>query len=74
MLVAVVVPNEEFTNKWAYLNGHIAPFSKLCSLDQLKTYVLSELKSTAQRNKVTVTSIFYIQFYVINTVKMKKEA
>ncbi|XP_057428087.1 long chain acyl-CoA synthetase 1-like [Lotus japonicus] len=52
MLVAVVVPNEEFTNKWAYLNGHIAPFSQLCSLDQLKTYVLSELKSTAQRNKL----------------------
>ncbi|OIW13006.1 hypothetical protein TanjilG_15455 [Lupinus angustifolius] len=52
MLVAVVVPNEEITNKWAYSNGHITPFSKLCSLDQLKKYVLSELKSTAERNKL----------------------
>lgn len=53
MLIAVVVPNEEFTNKWAYSKGHIASFSELCSLDQLKNYVLSELKSTAERNKVT---------------------
>ncbi|KAK7344362.1 hypothetical protein VNO77_13882 [Canavalia gladiata] len=52
MLVAVVVPNEEITNKWAYSNGHIASFSKLCSLDQLNKYVLSELKSTAERNKL----------------------
>ncbi|KAF1880349.1 hypothetical protein Lal_00048986 [Lupinus albus] len=52
MLIAVVVPNQDITNKWAYSNGHIAPFSKLCSLDQLKKYVLSELKSTAERNKL----------------------
>ncbi|KAH1227149.1 Long chain acyl-CoA synthetase 1 [Glycine max] len=52
MLVAVVVPNEEFANKWAYSNGHIASFPKLCSLDQLKKYVLSELKLTAERNKL----------------------
>lgn len=53
ILVAVVVPNEDVTNKWAYTNGHIASFSNLCALDQLKKYVLSELKSTAVRNKVT---------------------
>lgn len=53
ILVAVVVPNEDVANKWAYANGHISSFSKLCSLDQLKRYVLSELKSTAVRNKVT---------------------
>ncbi|CAL0316504.1 unnamed protein product [Lupinus luteus] len=52
MLIAVVVPNEEITNKWAYSNGHIVSFSKLCSLHQLKKYVLSELKSTAERNKL----------------------
>ncbi|KAK7278157.1 hypothetical protein RJT34_23182 [Clitoria ternatea] len=52
MLVAVVVPNEEVTNKWAYSNGHIAAFSQLCSLDQLKKYVLSELKSTGERNQL----------------------
>ncbi|KAJ1412548.1 Tetratricopeptide-like helical domain superfamily [Sesbania bispinosa] len=51
-LVAVVVPNKEITKKWAYSNGHIAPFSELCSLDQLKKYVLSELKLTAERNKL----------------------
>ncbi|KHN14145.1 Long chain acyl-CoA synthetase 1 [Glycine soja] len=51
-LVAVVVPNEEITKKWAFSNGHIAPFSKLCSLDQLKKHVLSELKVTAERNKL----------------------
>ena len=53
-LVAVVVPNEEITKKWAFSNGHIAPFSKLCSLDQLKKHVLSELKVTAERNKVNI--------------------
>ncbi|RDX80169.1 Long chain acyl-CoA synthetase 1, partial [Mucuna pruriens] len=51
-LVAVVVPNEEITKKWAYSNGHMAPFSELCSLDQLKKYVLSELKMTAEKNKL----------------------
>ncbi|KAL9318816.1 hypothetical protein ACSQ67_015333 [Phaseolus vulgaris] len=52
MLVAVVVPNEEVANKWAYTNGHISSFDKLCSLDQLNKYVLSELKLTAERNKL----------------------
>ncbi|XP_028771018.1 long chain acyl-CoA synthetase 1-like isoform X2 [Neltuma alba] len=51
-LVAVVVPNEEITKKWAYSKGHMASFSELCSLDQLKKYVLSELKSIAERNKL----------------------
>ncbi|KAI4349769.1 hypothetical protein L6164_010326 [Bauhinia variegata] len=51
-LVAVVIPNEENTKKWAYVNGHMSPFSELCCLDQLKKYVLSELKSAAERNKL----------------------
>ncbi|KAK7337547.1 hypothetical protein VNO77_18128 [Canavalia gladiata] len=51
-LVAVIVPKEEITKKWAYSNGHMSPFSELCSLDQLKKYVLSELKMTAERNKL----------------------
>ncbi|KAL5134203.1 Long chain acyl-CoA synthetase 1 [Glycine soja] len=55
MLVAVVVPNEEVANKWAYSNGHIASFSKLYFLDQLKKYVLFELKLIVERNKVTST-------------------
>ncbi|KAG6648036.1 hypothetical protein I3843_07G118500 [Carya illinoinensis] len=54
MLVAVVVPHEENTKKWAYSNGHMSSFTELCSLDQFKNYVLSELKSTADRNKLRV--------------------
>jgi len=53
VLVAVVVPNEEITKKWAYTNGFVGSFTELCSLDQFKKYVLSELKLTAERNKVT---------------------
>ncbi|XP_048231197.1 long chain acyl-CoA synthetase 1 isoform X2 [Ricinus communis] len=52
MLIAVVALNEENTKKWAYLNGFLDSFSALCSLDQLHEYVLSELKSTAERNKL----------------------
>ncbi|RZC19867.1 Long chain acyl-CoA synthetase 1 [Glycine soja] len=52
MLVAVVVPNEEVANKWAYSNGHIASFSKLYFLGQLKKYVLFELKLIVERNKL----------------------
>ncbi|KAF8387686.1 hypothetical protein HHK36_026340 [Tetracentron sinense] len=52
MLVAVVVLHEENTKKWAELNGHTGSLSELCSLDQLQNYVLLELKSTAERNKL----------------------
>ncbi|XP_054819589.1 long chain acyl-CoA synthetase 1-like isoform X2 [Prosopis cineraria] len=52
MLIAVVVPNEEVTKKWAYSKGHTVPFSQLCGLDQLKKHVLSELHSTAERNQL----------------------
>lgn len=54
-LVAVVIPHEENAKKWAYSNGHVGSFSELCSLDQLKSYVLAELKFTAERNKVLVS-------------------
>ncbi|XP_045796845.1 long chain acyl-CoA synthetase 1-like isoform X3 [Trifolium pratense] len=52
VLVAVVVPNEDIAKKWSYSNGYMAPFSELCSFDQFKKYVLSELKLTAERNKL----------------------
>jgi long-chain acyl-CoA synthetase len=52
MLVAVVVPHEENTLRWAQQNSHRGSFSELCSLNQLKEYVLLELKSTAERNKL----------------------
>lgn len=54
MLVSVVVPHEESTKKWAYSNGHMGSFSELCSLDQLKDYVLSELNCAAEKKKVIV--------------------
>ncbi|KAJ0054710.1 hypothetical protein Pint_00826 [Pistacia integerrima] len=52
MLVAVVVPHEESTEKWAYSKGHMVSFSELCSLDQLKDYVLSELNCAAEKKKL----------------------
>lgn len=54
MLVAVVVLHEENTKRWAKSNGFLCSFSELCSLDQLRHYVLSELTSTAERNKVNI--------------------
>ncbi|KAJ4829248.1 Long-chain-fatty-acid--CoA ligase 2 (Long-chain acyl-CoA synthetase 2) (Fatty acid activator 2) [Turnera subulata] len=51
-LIAVVVLHEESAINWAYTKGHMVPFGELSSLDQLKEYVLSDLKSTAQRNKL----------------------
>ncbi|PKI44483.1 hypothetical protein CRG98_035118 [Punica granatum] len=52
MLVAVVVPHEESTKAWASRNGYTGKFSELCSLEQLKSYVLSELKATAEKKKL----------------------
>ncbi|KAF5198607.1 Long chain acyl-coa synthetase [Thalictrum thalictroides] len=51
-LVAVVVPHEANTMKWAKSNGHKGSFRELCSSDQLRDHVLLELKSTAERNKL----------------------
>ncbi|XP_078444127.1 long chain acyl-CoA synthetase 1-like isoform X2 [Wolffia australiana] len=52
MLVAVVVPNEENTIKWAESKGHIGSFSQLCELDQLQHAILQELKAIADREKL----------------------
>lgn len=51
-VVAVVVPHKENTEKWAKQNGYTGSFSQLCSLKNLEEYVLHELKSTAERNKL----------------------
>ncbi|XP_023756261.1 long chain acyl-CoA synthetase 1 [Lactuca sativa] len=51
-LVAVVVPNKEHVERWGHKNGHKNCFSSLCTLTQLQDYILCELKSTAQRNKL----------------------
>ncbi|KAK8972649.1 hypothetical protein V6N11_082578 [Hibiscus sabdariffa] len=52
MLVSVVVLHEENVKKWADLNGYTSPVSELCSLSKLQNHVLSELKSTAEKNKM----------------------
>ncbi|KAF5931465.1 hypothetical protein HYC85_032338 [Camellia sinensis] len=52
MLVAVVVPHEENTKRWAYQNGHRGSLSELCFLKQLQDNVLLQLKSTAERTKL----------------------
>ncbi|KAK3034642.1 hypothetical protein RJ639_033597 [Escallonia herrerae] len=51
-LVAVVIPHEENTKRWALQNGHKGSFSELCILNQLQDHILLELKSTAERNKL----------------------
>lgn len=52
VLVAVVVPHEDNTKRWAKLNGHGGSFTELCSLEELKTYILSEMKTVAEKNKL----------------------
>ena len=52
MLVAVVNPHEEDTMKWAASNGHKGSFDEICKLESLKEYVLKELATAAQKNKV----------------------
>ncbi|VFQ73854.1 unnamed protein product [Cuscuta campestris] len=52
MLVAVVVPHQENTSKWAHQNGHFGSFQELCSLEKLENHVLIELRAIAERNKL----------------------
>ncbi|RWR76414.1 long chain aycl-CoA synthetase 1 [Cinnamomum micranthum f. kanehirae] len=52
VLVAVVVPHADNTKKWAELNGYSGSFPELCSLEQLQTHVVLELKSIAIRNEL----------------------
>lgn len=52
MLIAVVVPYEENTIRFAYQNGHRGSLSELCFLKQLQDNVLLQLKSTAERTKL----------------------
>ncbi|XP_010523913.1 PREDICTED: long chain acyl-CoA synthetase 1 isoform X2 [Tarenaya hassleriana] len=49
-LVAVVVPNPESVELWAKANGLSKGFDELCSLPELRQHILSELKSTAEKN------------------------
>ncbi|XP_071716378.1 long chain acyl-CoA synthetase 1-like isoform X2 [Rutidosis leptorrhynchoides] len=51
-LVAVGVPNKENSEKWAHQKGLKISYSELCTLTQFRDYILSELESTAERNKL----------------------
>lgn len=53
MLVAVVVPHEDNTKRWAELNGHKGYFTELCALEELKKYIIQQLKEVAEKNKVS---------------------
>ncbi|XP_072961506.1 long chain acyl-CoA synthetase 1-like [Typha angustifolia] len=52
MLVAVVTPHQDNTKKWAELNGYKGSFAELCTLEELKKYILQELKAVAEKNKL----------------------
>jgi long-chain acyl-CoA synthetase len=51
-LVAVVNPHEENTMKWAASKGYKGSFDEICKLESLKEYILTELATAAQKNKV----------------------
>lgn len=71
MLVAVVVPNEENAKKWAQQSGCKGSFSDLCTLEQLKEYIVLELKATAERNKVSRVEIATLIFIVGCAIKVR---
>lgn len=52
MLVAVVTPHKDNTQKWAMSNGIKGSFSELCALKELNDYIIQELKLAAERNKL----------------------
>lgn len=52
MLVAVVAPHQDNTESWAETNGHKGSFNDLCALEELKKYILQQLKAVAEKNKV----------------------
>ena len=52
MLVAVIAPHEGNTKKWAESNGQKGTFTEVCATEELKHYILQELKAIAEKNKV----------------------
>ncbi|KAK4793938.1 hypothetical protein SAY86_011932 [Trapa natans] len=71
MLVAVVVPHEGHTRAWASSNGYAGKFTDLCSLEQFKSYVLSELKATAETKKLR--GFEYVKGVIIEQVPFDME-
>lgn len=56
MLVAVVTPHEDSAKRWAEQNGHKESFCDLCKLEVLNKFILQELKTVAENNKVNCCS------------------
>ncbi|CAL9776133.1 unnamed protein product [Musa acuminata subsp. burmannicoides] len=52
MLVAVVTPHEDSAKRWAEQNGHKESFCDLCKLEVLNKFILQELKTVAENNKL----------------------
>nr|XP_010921403.1 long chain acyl-CoA synthetase 1 isoform X1 [Elaeis guineensis] len=52
MLVAVVAPHEDSAKRWAEINGHKCSFTELCALEELKKYIIQQLKAVAEKNKL----------------------
>ncbi|CAI9104872.1 OLC1v1003657C2 [Oldenlandia corymbosa var. corymbosa] len=72
-LVAVVVPNVENTVKWGEKSGYGEEgYPKLCALKQLQEYVLQELRTTADRNKLR--GFEYIKGVILETQPFEVQA
>lgn len=52
-LVGVVVPDRLAIEEWAEKNGESGDFVSLCNNSNVRKYVLDELNSEAQKNKVS---------------------
>ncbi|XP_010507915.1 PREDICTED: long chain acyl-CoA synthetase 1-like [Camelina sativa] len=65
MLVAVIIPNPETLNRWAKVLGLTKPFEELCSLSEIQEHIISELKSTAEKNKLS--RFEYIKAVTVDT-------
>lgn len=70
-LVAVIVPHEENTRKWAVKNSYTGSFTELCSLNQLKEHALVEFQDIAQRNKLR--SFEYIKGVILEPLPFDME-
>ncbi|KAG0497966.1 hypothetical protein HPP92_002657 [Vanilla planifolia] len=71
MLVAVVVPREDNTKKWALLSGLKGAFTELCALKELNEHILEELKLAAEKNKLR--SFEHIRGIVVDPVPFDVE-
>ncbi|KAJ4904254.1 Long chain acyl-CoA synthetase 1 [Raphanus sativus] len=65
MLVAVIVPSQETVKRWAKELGFTKPFEELCFLSELQEHIISELKFTAEKNKLRKSD--YIKAVMVET-------